>query len=76
MQCDLCGRINGHIEGCPNHEPPRARHICSACGMGIYGGDEYLINEDGDYRHYDCFNGAKDLLEWLGYKIKIMEGQF
>lgn len=31
------------------------------------------MNDDSEYRHYDCFYGMSDLLEWLGYKIKTME---
>lgn len=30
------------------------------------------MNDNGEYRHYDCFGGMKDLLEWLGYEIKTM----
>ena len=58
---------------CPNFVPPRTTHYCSVCGEGIYEGEEYIENEEGDYRHFDCFYGMKDLLEWLGYKIKTME---
>ena len=51
------------------------RHYCSSCGSGIYNGEEYIENLDGEYRHYDCFNGIKDLLEWLGSEIKTMENE-
>ncbi len=44
------------------------------CGEGIYDGEEYIENQNGEYRHYECFYGMKDLLEWLGYNIKTMEG--
>ena len=73
MQCDLCERTNGHVKGCPNYKPPQARHMCSACEMGIYEGEEYLENDYGDYRHFDCFNGMRDLLEWLRFDIRKME---
>lgn len=52
---------------------PKAFYYCSACGQGIFDGEECIVNDDGDYRHYDCFYGAKDLLDWLGYEIKTME---
>lgn len=58
---------------CPNYIPPKATHYCSICGEGIYEGEEYIENDAGDYRHYDCFYGMRDLLEWLGYEIKTME---
>lgn len=58
---------------CPNYIPPKPSCYCSACGEGIYEGEEYIENTDGDYRHYDCFYGMRDLLEWLGYEVKTME---
>ena len=51
------------------------RHYCSSCGEKINDGEEYIENLDGEYRHYDCFNGIKDLLEWLGSEIKTMENE-
>ena len=36
-------------------------------------GEEYIMNEDNECCHLDCFCGMKDLAEWLGYEIKIME---
>lgn len=60
---------------CPNYEPPKASHYCDVCGEGIYGGEECIVNDDGEYRHYDCFQGMRDLLEWLGYEIKTMEDE-
>lgn len=39
-------------------------------------GEEYIINDDGEYRHIDCYCRITDLLEWLGYIIKIMEDTY
>lgn len=61
------------LPACPNFIPPRALHYCSSCGEGIYDGEEYIENLDGEYRHYECFHGMRELLEWLGYKIKTMQ---
>lgn len=58
---------------CPNYIPPKSNHYCSICGEGIYEGEEYIENDNGDIRHYDCFYGTRDLLEWLGYEVKTME---
>ena len=58
---------------CPNYIPLETNHYCSSCGDGIYDGEEYIENLDGDYRHFDCFFGMRDLLEWLGFDIKTME---
>lgn len=46
---------------------------CSSCGESIFDGEEYIENLNGEYRHYDCFYGMRDLLEWLGYEIKTTE---
>ena len=71
--CDICGQIGSHSSHCPYFSPPKANHYCSICGDGIYEGEEYIINDEGEYRHYDCFYGKRDLLEWLGYEVKTME---
>ena len=71
--CEICGRSVGHSYRCPNYTPSKASYYCSACGDGIYDGEEYIENLDGEYRHYECFYGMRDLLEWLGYKIKTMQ---
>ena len=74
MPCEYCMKHGSdHHPSCPNYEPPKPNHYCDVCGEGIYEGEEYIINDDGEYRHYDCFQGMRDLLEWLGYKIKTME---
>lgn len=73
MVCQHCHRDIGHHPRCPLYVPPKAYHYCSACCQGIYSGEEYIVNDEGEYRHYDCFYGERDLLDWLGYEIKTME---
>ena len=73
MACDVCGRTGSHDSRCPNYVPPKADHYCSICGDGIYKGEEYLGNPDGEYIHYECIQGLRQLLEWLGYKIQTMD---
>ncbi len=58
---------------CPNYIPENATHYCSICGNGIYNGEEYIKNDDDGYAHWECITGKKDLAEWLGYEIGIME---
>lgn len=72
IMCDICRKTPCHPR-CPNYIPPKANHYCSVCNDGIYEGEEYIVNDDGDYRHYECFYGLRDLLEFLGYDIKTME---
>ena len=70
--CSIC-RFTKCPSSCPNYVAPKSYHYCSVCGEGIIDGEEYIMNEDGEYRHWDCFSGMRDLLEWLGYEIKTME---
>ena len=72
--CEICG-FNKCPSSCPNYIPPKTTHYCSICGDGIYEGEEYLVNNNGEYRHYDCFYGIRELLTWLGYDVKVMEDE-
>lgn len=72
--CRVCG-FDKCSSNCPNYIALKAQHYCSICGNGIYDGEEYIMNEDGEYRHFDCFYGLKELLSWLGYEVKIMEDE-
>lgn len=73
MQCDVCGRINGHLRGCPEYEDIKPNHYCSICKEGIQIGEEYIENDDGEYAHWECVDYARDLAKFLGYEIKEME---
>ena len=55
---------------------PKAKHYCSICGDGIYDGEEYIENDDGEYIHYGCIQGIRRLLDWLGYDVKVMEDDY
>lgn len=72
MPCNYCLRDYGHNPRCPLYKD-KSSHYCSVCGDGILEGEEYIENENGEYRHWECFDGMRDLLEWLGYEIKTME---
>lgn len=69
--CSICGQTSCAAR-CPNYIPKKAKHYCSICEESILDGEEYIENDDGEYRHYDCFDGMRDLMEWLGYSIKTM----
>ena len=71
--CALCKQNPCHPRCC-NYKPPISTHYCSYCGEGIYSGEEYIESLNGEYCHYDCIHGIRDLLEWLGHEIKIMGG--
>lgn len=71
--CEICKQITC-IPRCPNYVLPKSIYYCSLCGEGIYNQEEYIRNDKGEYAHYDCFYGMKDLLDWLECEIKTMEG--
>lgn len=70
--CSICMQNPCHSR-CPNYEPPMVIHYCSICGNGIHDGEEYIVNDDTEYAHFNCFYRMRDLLEWLGYKVEIMD---
>ena len=72
--CEICRNYPCHPR-CPNYIPPKASHYCSICNEGIFNGEEYIENDFGEYAHWDCFSDIKDLLDFLGYRIRIMEDE-
>ena len=72
MTCTECQMLRC-LSTCPNYIPEKANYYCSICGNGIYNGEEYIRNDDGDYAHWECIDGKKDLADWLDYEIKVME---
>lgn len=73
MPCEYCGQYITHHSRCPLYESPKASHYCSICEEGIYDGEEYIENDDGEYAHWECVDYGRDLAKWLGYEIKEME---
>lgn len=70
--CDECRRIIGHDCRCPKYVYPNTYYCCEYCGEGIYENDEYIENDNGNYMHYDCIHGTRELIHWLGYEIETM----
>lgn len=58
---------------CPNYDEQKPILYCHFCGEGIYVGDKYIKNDDGEYAHWDCLDYTGDLVKFLGYEIKTME---
>ena len=73
--CDICGHIPC-VSRCPNYIAPKATHYCSICHEGIYDGEEYIENDDGEYAHWECVDYTRDLIKFLGYEIKEMEDNY
>lgn len=71
LTCSQCNR-SVCVSSCPYYTPPKPEHYCCICKNGIFEGEEYIKNQDGKYRHYDCFYGLRELLSWLGYEVSVM----
>ena len=69
--CEICRSYPCNCH-CPNYKSPTAPHYCSICDEGIYEGEEYIVNNDGEYAHWDCVDYGRDLVKFLGYEIKEM----
>lgn len=61
---------------CPEYQEPFSNHYCSICGDGIVNGEEYVINQDNKYAHYECLSADKQTLEWCGCEVKEMEAKY
>lgn len=70
--CNICLK-NPCDYRCPNYSPTHTSIYCCECGEEILIGDQYIENDNGEYKHFDCVCGICDLLNWLGYEIKNME---
>lgn len=70
--CNTCLQHPCHPR-CPQYSPPKTNIYCCICGDGIYEGNEYIKNIDGEYAHWECFDTPSALLDFLDYKIEIME---
>ena len=70
--CNICFQTPCRPR-CPFYEPPKATHYCSICNDGIYDGEEYIVNDNDKYAHWECVDYGRDLAKWLGYEIKEME---
>ena len=73
MGCEYCHWTSGHPSSCPNAEETKSYGRCKLCGEGIYEGEEYIENDDGEYIHYDCPT-TRGLIEFLGYEVQTMRG--
>ena len=40
---------------------------------GICSGEKYTENDNGGFRHFECFKELKELLTWLGYDVKMKQ---
>ena len=76
MPCNYCLRDYGHNPRCPLYKENKSTHYCSICGEGILEGEEYIKNENGEYRHWECVDYGRDLVKFLKYEIKTMEDEW
>ena len=72
--CDLCRSYPCDFR-CPNYIPPKTRYNCAICNEGIQNGEEYIVNDNDDYAHFECVDYARDLVRFLDYDIKEMNDE-
>lgn len=72
--CEIC-RTSPCVSRCPNYVPRKTRTYCAVCGDGIYGGEEYIENNDGECMHVDCIQSIGQLLDWLGCDVKVRDDE-
>ena len=72
--CDIC-KSSPCACRCPNYIPPKSKYTCSICKEGIQNGEQYFIDDNKDFVHFECFNmlGTRDLINWLGLDVHIMD---
>ena len=73
MPCEYCLKYGEHDPHCPNYIPSKTVHYCSICKEGIYGGEKYIENNNGDYAHWECIDGLYSLADFLEIELKEME---
>lgn len=69
MYCEYCHQIGFHYSGCPNYPLPKSDHYCSICHEPIITNEKYIINDCGEYAHWECVDYAEDLAKFLNCKI-------
>lgn len=70
--CEICRQTPCNYR-CPNYSPTSSHKICLFCEDAILDGEEYIENPDGECIHFECIPGIRQLLEFLGYKVKEMD---
>ena len=76
MPCEYCEQYGTHHPRCPLYEPPKAKHYCSICNEGILNGEEYIVNDDNEYAHFECVDTGREMAKFLGYDIKKMDEEY
>lgn len=73
MSCEYCLEIGGkHDSRCPSAPEQEFTHYCSICKEGIYDGEQYVENDDGEFAHLDC-SSVREMIKFLEYEVKIMK---
>lgn len=53
----------------------KCKHYCSICSYEIVDGEDYIENHEDKFAHWDCIHSCRQLLEWFGKRIRIMEDE-
>ena len=70
--CEYCDGAGWHRTQCPNYEPNLSIYVCVKCNENIAIGEEYIVNDNNEYAHWDCIDFSRDLADFLGYEVKEM----
>lgn len=73
--CEICNKLMCDSR-CPNYNAKTSEYkCCSVCEEEIAQNEEYIVNTNGEYIHFECIKGIRWLLKWLGYDIITTEKQ-
>lgn len=78
MSCKYCGSTGYHHPMCPNYISEKCTYYCSICDDGICDGEDYVVNVNDEYVHYDCLTNVSycEMIKWLGGEIKEMDDDY
>ena len=76
MSCEYCHRGIIHHSRCPLYKEQKTAYYCSICGEGIQNEEEYIVNDDNEYAHFECVDTGREMAKFLGYDIKKMDEEY
>lgn len=68
--CEICRQIPCHSR-CPNYVPLKTTHYCSICGDGIYDGEDYIENQDGNIFIMNVYKVSGSYWNGLDMKLRL-----
>lgn len=69
--CEICLHTPC-LSQCPNYISEKSEYVCDICKKSIFSG-EWCICNDNSYAHEECFTNNKEIIEWLGAELKLID---